>query len=172
MEAEPVLQRVADSRPFVIEDRVNARVPDRAIVEYRVLSQNAVQLRAERLDGVPGLAVVEVGAELHTRAVQLVESSAEQQQLSDWINRRTLVSRTEPGGADLQSPVNASASSARTAPPGPRCCGRSWRRQARVTCPRSYPRKAWSESVAPLILVNCSSRSWTVSFFFSSPSAS
>src|SRR5262245_3367987 len=75
------LQMLFHSRPFVAQHAVHHRVAHAAVAPRPVMADDAVLLRAERLDRLLRAEVEVVGAQANDLAVQLLEAVGEQQNL-------------------------------------------------------------------------------------------
>src|SRR5688572_11800 len=89
--------------PFIGENAVHHCVPDAAVAPRPVMPDDAVFLRAERLDRALRAEVVVVGAQSDHLALQLFEAVLEEQQLAGGIHMRALAALRVPGVADLDA---------------------------------------------------------------------
>src|SRR5438067_9798880 len=87
--------------PFGGDDAVHHRVAHRAVAARRVVADDAVLLRAERLDRALRGEIEIVGAQADDLAAERVERVAEEEQLAHAVEVRLLPASCVPRVADL-----------------------------------------------------------------------
>src|SRR5438067_10366979 len=90
-------------RPLRKNDAVHRRAAHRAVAPHGVMAQNAVLLRAERLDRALRPEVEIIRAQSEHLALQRVERMSEQQQLARGVDMALLPALGVPGPADLDA---------------------------------------------------------------------
>ncbi len=93
-------------RPFGGGDAVDAGVAQRAVGGTLMITQNAVELGAEALDGAAALMVEEMSAEFYRKHSDGLESVGEEQKLCVRVEGRALDACGVPGGTDFNAAVD------------------------------------------------------------------
>src|SRR5688572_61821 len=101
-----MIEVTAHRGPLRSDDAVDARVAQRAVRRATMVAQDAIELRAQALDGAPALLVEEMSPELHRDALELLERVSQQQQLAFGVQRRALYALAVPRRADLHASVD------------------------------------------------------------------
>src|SRR4051794_25348407 len=96
-------QMFSHVRPLRGEHAVHHRVAHRAVAPRPVMADDAVLLRAERLDCALRSEVEVVGAQADHLAAELLEAVGEEEQLARGVDVAALVARRIPGVADLHA---------------------------------------------------------------------
>src|SRR5574341_1939430 len=100
---QPELEMALDVGPFGREPAVHHRVSDGAVAPRPVVADDAVLLRAERLDRALRAEIEIVGAQADDLAMDLFEAVFEQQQLARAVDVAALHALRVPGVADLDA---------------------------------------------------------------------
>src|SRR6478752_2810931 len=100
---QPEFEMLSDRRPFVAQHAVHDGVADAAVAARPVVADDAVLLRAERLDRLLRAEVEVVGAQAHHLAAELLEGVGEEQQLARGVDVRPLAALRVPGVPDLHA---------------------------------------------------------------------
>src|SRR5262245_39240383 len=103
MPAETGQQVALDVRPLGREHAVHHGVADGAVSARPVVADDAVLLRAERLDRALRAEIEVVGAQANYLAADFLEAELEQQQLAGGVHVAALPARRVPGVADLDA---------------------------------------------------------------------
>src|SRR5262245_50208969 len=99
----PELQMPLHIGPFLDEHAVHHGVADGAVTPRPLAADDAVLLRAERLDSALRAEVEVVGAQADHAAVQLLESVGEEKQLARGVHVGALAALRVPGIANLDA---------------------------------------------------------------------
>src|SRR5688572_6553060 len=94
---------VLDVRPFGQKHAVHHGIAYAAVATRPVVADDAVLLRAERLDRALRAEIEVVGAQAHHFASQFFEAVLEEKQLARGVHVRALAARRVPGPADLDA---------------------------------------------------------------------
>src|SRR5688572_22513494 len=96
---QPELEMLLHARPLVAQHAVHHRVADAAVAPRPVVADDAVLLRAQRLDRLLRAEIEVVGAQADHLAADGLKTVAEQQQLAGGIDVRALAALRVPGVA-------------------------------------------------------------------------
>src|SRR5262245_27418456 len=89
--------------PFAPKHAVHLRVADAAVAPRPVVADDAVLLRAERLDRLLRAEIEVVRAQAHHLAIEALEGIGKQQQLARRVDVAALAALRVPGPADLDA---------------------------------------------------------------------